>query len=167
MLYAVSTFYTSLFFFKEVRGEHPDGANSRNQSHEVLIGLLPTHLRPLIMFLYDCGTRIEKALQVEWSQLDLNSRLIHLESEQTKNSEARNLAISSELYDLLNQTEPKTGKVFDGTNLRKEWMMVCAQCGLGTLTEVEDRPYDPIYLGADLARFASECGPQFHTGWEF
>ena len=29
-------------------------------------------------------------------------------------------------------------------------MMVCAQCGLGTLTEVEDRPYDPIYSGTTL-----------------
>ena len=44
----------------------------------------------------------------------------------------------------------KTGRVFDGTNLRKEWMKACAACGLGTLTEIEDRPYDPTYTGLTL-----------------
>jgi integrase len=46
--------------------------------------------------------------------------------------------------------EAKQGKVFDGTNLRKEWMKACDACGLGTTTEVEDRPYDPIYSGLTL-----------------
>jgi hypothetical protein len=56
---------------------------------------------------------------------------------------------------MLRQIEPKPGtvsstKVFDGTNLRKEWMEACAACGLGTLTEVEGRPYDPLYSGQTL-----------------
>lgn len=32
----------------------------------------------------------------------------------------------------------------------KEWMTACAVAGLGTLTEVEGRPYDPIYSGLTL-----------------
>jgi hypothetical protein len=40
--------------------------------------------------------------------------------------------------------------VFDGTNLRKEWVTACAAAGVGTLTEVEGRPYDPLYSGLTL-----------------
>ena len=46
--------------------------------------------------------------------------------------------------------EPKTGKLFDGTNLRKEWMKACAALGLGRIIEVEGKPYDPRYAGLTL-----------------
>jgi hypothetical protein len=42
----------------------------------------------------------------------------------------------------------KTGLVFSGTNLRKEWMTACASCGLGTKI-VEGKPY-PFYKGLTL-----------------
>ena len=115
-----------------------------------LIGLLPRHLRPLVTFLYWCGCRISETLQIEWSQVDLDARVIRLEPEQTKGKEARNIPLTSELVDMLRQIKPKHGTVFDGTNLRKEWMKACAACSLGTLTEVEDRPYDPVYSGLTL-----------------
>jgi len=58
---------------------------------------------------------------------------------------------------MLHSVEPKSGRVFAGTNLRKEWVTACAAAGLGTLTEVEGRPYDPVYSGLtwhDLRRSA-------------
>jgi integrase len=115
-----------------------------------LIKLLPTHLRPIITLLYYCGTRIGEALLIEWSQVNLDSRLIRLEPEQTKTDEARILPLPSVLVNMLAAIEPKTGKVFDGTNLRKEWMTACATCGLGTKIEVEGKPYDPRYVGLTL-----------------
>jgi integrase len=117
---------------------------------ERLVKLLPTHLRPLVTFLYWCGCRIGETLQIEWSQVDLDARQIRLEPEQTKTSEGRIIPLSSDLVDTLRQIEPKEGTVFDGTNLRKEWMKACHACGLGTTTEVEGRPYDPIYSGLTL-----------------
>jgi hypothetical protein len=48
------------------------------------------------------------------------------------------------------------GKVFDATNLRKEWHRACVAPGLGTLTRVEGKP-DPRYNGLtihDLRRSA-------------
>ncbi len=117
---------------------------------EELTKLLPTHLRPLVTFLYYCGTRIGEALQIEWTQVDLDARLIRLEPEQTKTSEARVLPLPSVLVDMLSKVEPKEGKVFDGTNLRKEWMNACHSCGLGSKIEVEGRPYDPRYDGLTL-----------------
>lgn len=115
-----------------------------------LIKVLPTHLRPLVTFLYWCGTRIGETLAIEWSQVDLDTRQIRLEPEQTKGDEARILPLPSVVVDMLSKVEPKTGKVFDGTNLRKEWMKACSACGLGTVTEVEERPYDPLYSGLTL-----------------
>lgn len=117
---------------------------------EKLIKLLPTHLRPLVTFLYWCGCRIGETLQIEWSQVDLDARQIRLEPEQTKGDEGRIIPLSSELVDTLRQIGPKQGQVFNGTNLRKEWNKACASCGLGTLTEVEGRPYDPVYSGLTL-----------------
>jgi integrase len=40
-----------------------------------LLELLPTHLRPPILFLYWCGVRKGEALQIQRSQVDLNTPL--------------------------------------------------------------------------------------------
>jgi integrase len=102
-----------------------------------LLALLPTHLKPLILFLYRCAVRGNEARQIEWSQVNLDARLITLTEEQAKTDEERNLPLTSELVMLLRATEPKTGKVFDHTNLRVEWEKACAACELGTRTRVE------------------------------
>lgn len=115
-----------------------------------LIKLLPTHLRPLITLLYYCGTRIGESLQIEWSQIDLDARLIRLEPEQTKGDEGRAIPLPSVLIAMLSEIEPKAGLVFDGTNLRKEWGNACVTCGLGRKIEVEGKKYDPRYEGLTL-----------------
>jgi integrase len=117
---------------------------------EELIALLPTHLRPLGTPLYYDGVRIGEALQIEWPQVNLDARTIRLEEEQTKGDEARTLPLPSVLVSMLTEVTPKSGRVFDGTNLRKEWVTACAAAGLGTLTQVEGRPYDPLYVGLTL-----------------
>jgi integrase len=92
-------------------------------------------------------------LQIEWPQVDLNTRLIRLEPEQTKTDEARILPLSSALVNMLAEMEPKTGRVFDGTNLRKEWkewVKACAAAGLGRIIEVPGKKYDPRYEGLTL-----------------
>jgi integrase len=104
-----------------------------------LLALLPTHLKPLILFLYYCGVRGGEAKQIEWSQVDLDKRLIRLEEEQTKTEEARYAPLPAELVMLLRAIEPKTGKVFDDTNLRVEWQKACAACGEGTRTLVKPK----------------------------
>ena len=115
-----------------------------------LVKVFPTHLRPLITFLYWCGCRIGETLSIEWSQVNLDTRLIVLEPEQTKTDEGRTIPLSAELVMMLQSVERKEGRVFDGTNLRKEWMKACDAVGLGETTEVEGRPYDPIYSGLTL-----------------
>ena len=126
------------------------------EKFDELLGHLPLNLKPLITFLYYCGVRVGEALQIEWAQVDLAGGLIRLESEQTKNSDARTVPLPNVLIRMLEQCKDRTGLVFDGTNLRKEWQRACTACGLGTLTEVEGKR-DPRYAGLivhDLRRSA-------------
>src|ERR1017187_6969473 len=60
------------------------------------------------------------------------------------------LALPAQFINMLAAIEPKEGRVFDTTNLRKEWMKACAGCGLGEIIEVEGKPYDPRYKGLTL-----------------
>jgi integrase len=126
-----------------------------DEEFDRLLKLLPTHLRPLIVFLFFCGVRVGEALAVEWTQVDLVAGLIRLH--ETKNDEPRVVPLPSILRMMLKEIEPKVGCVFDATNLRKEWMTACAACGLGRKIEVEGKPYDPLYEGLtvhDLRRSA-------------
>lgn len=109
------------------------------EKFEELVALLPTHLRPLIMFLYYCGVRVNEARQIEWTQVSLDARLIRLEEEQTKGEEARVVPLPSVLVALLRDVEPKSGRVFDSENLRTEWEKACAACGLGKRTKMEPK----------------------------
>lgn len=86
--------------------------------------------------------RVGEALQIDWKQVDLDERTIRLEDEQTKNGEARVLSLPSVLVAMLKQTDPKTGQVFDGTNLRTEWARACTAVGLGTTEEIEPTTKD-------------------------
>ncbi len=122
-----------------------------------LVGALPSNLHPLITFLYYCGGRKGEAFQIEWSQVDLKKRTIRLEEDQTKGAEARYAPLPAALVKMLEEIEPKEGKVFDSTNLTKEWRKACVTAGLGRIIEVPGKPYDPQYEGLmvhDLRRSA-------------
>lgn len=107
-----------------------------------LLALLPTHLKPLILFLYWCGPRKGEALQIEWQQVDLDARIIRLEEEQTKTDEPRNVPLPSVLVMMLREIEPKKGKVFNDTNLRVEWEKACSACELGKRRLIEPKDED-------------------------
>lgn len=118
---------------------------------------LPSNLRPLVTFLYYCGVRVSEALAIEWTQVDLQARVITLEADQTKADEERHIPLTAELVMMLEEMQLKSGRVFDGTNLRKEWRRACAAVGLGRMIPIEGKPYDPSYQGLvihDLRRSA-------------
>jgi len=120
------------------------------EQFDELVGWLPSHLRPYVTFLYHCGGRSGEAELIEWSQVDLHRAVIRLEDDQTKNKEARVVPLPEQLLLMLAAIEPKSGRVFDTTNLRKEWQRACAGCGLGRIIEVEGKKYDPRYEGLTL-----------------
>ena len=120
---------------------------------EELLAALPSHLHPYIMFLYHCGGRSGEAELIEWSQVDLEHGFIRLEDDQTKNGEGRIVPLPKQLIAKLQAIEPKDGRVFDTTNLRKEWQKGCAAAGLGRIILVEGKKYDPRYEGLTLHDF--------------
>jgi integrase len=121
-----------------------------------LIGYLPAHLKPLITFLYYTGVRLGEALQVEWTQVDLNAPMIRLEDEQTKTGQARTIPLTPELVAMLKASTKEGNKVFDGTNLRKSWAAACVKAGLGVQEPIDkagNRRYDGLIIH-DLRRSA-------------
>jgi integrase len=62
---------------------------------------LPEYLRPVLTFAYYTGCRRGEILALQWSQVDLTERVVRLEPGTTKNDEARNLPLTSELYETL------------------------------------------------------------------
>jgi integrase len=86
---------------------------------------------------YYCGVRLGEARQIEWSQVDLDAKLIRLEEDQTKNAEARTIPLTDALIQMLKPTKPKEGRVSDDTNLRKAWQKACAAAGLGSWIKVD------------------------------
>ena len=116
-----------------------------NEQFKTLMKKLPHHLRPLVAFLFACGVRVGEACAIEWSQVDFKAGVIRLY--ETKNDESRVVPVPVQLLAALALKEPKVGKVFDATNLRKEWMQACAAAKLGRIIEVAGKPYDPRYAG--------------------
>jgi integrase len=112
---------------------------------EELLAQFPPNLKPYITFLYFCGGRSGEAELIEWSQVDLERKLIRIEDDQTKDKQAREIPLPQRLVLMLERIEPKQGRVFDTTNIRKEWTKACAALGLGRIIAVEGRPYDPRY----------------------
>ena len=80
------------------------------EKFDELANLLPTRLKPLIIFLYYCGVRVGEALKIEWSQVDLDRRLIRLEEDQTKTDEARYAPLPSLLVMLLRLLNQRSEK---------------------------------------------------------
>ena len=119
---------------------------------EELLAQFPPNLKPYITFLHFCGRSGEAEL-IEWSQVDLERKLIRIEDDQTKDKEAREIPLPRRLVLMLERIEPKQGRVFDTTNIRKEWTKACAALGLGRIIAVEGRPYGPRYEGLTLHDF--------------
>ena len=70
--------------------------------------------------------QVGEAVQIEWSQVDLQGALIRLEREQTKTSEPRIVPLPDVLIYTLKRVKKKEGLVFDDTNLREEWTKAVA-----------------------------------------
>jgi integrase len=122
-----------------------------------LFSALPSHLKPLILFLYRTGCRLGEARSIEWEQLDLNAATVRLASDQTKSGEARTLPLPDELIGMLKKQRPKIGKVFSQGNFRKAWISACKKAKLGTVKKGKENGGYGIYRGLivhDLRRSA-------------
>ena len=65
---------------------------------------------------------------------------------------------------LLAEIEPKLGRIFDATNLRKEWQKACTACELGRIIGVPGKKYDPRYEGLTIHDLRRSAGSEFGPG---
>jgi integrase len=127
-------------------------------SFRKLLGALPSHLKPLVLFLYTAGLRKGEAQAIEWEQIDLEHCVARLY--QTKNGEPRTVPLFPELVSMLKTCplEKRRGHVFYRGAFRKTWISACIASGLGRWEHPDkNRPKLKKYVGLivhDLRRSA-------------
>ena len=86
---------------------------------EELLAQFPPNLKLYITSLYFCGGRSGEAELIEWSQVDLERKLIRIEDDQTKDKEAREIPLPQRLVLMLERsnrnravysTQPTSGR---------------------------------------------------------
>ncbi|MCH8321053.1 MAG: tyrosine-type recombinase/integrase, partial [Acidobacteria bacterium] len=75
---------------------------------------LPDYLRPVVAFAYYTGMRKGEILKLLWSQVDLHRGTVRLEVGETKNDDARTVALPSDLWEELKQQRAIRDKKFPG-----------------------------------------------------
>jgi integrase len=93
--------------FKKVKKLLKRNSNVRDRvltraEYKKLMSLLPHHTRAIIAIAVHTGMRRGEILSLTWDKVDLKKRMIKLEATDTKDKEPRKIAISKELYLILN-----------------------------------------------------------------
>ncbi len=118
---------------------------------------VPEYLRPVLTFAYYTGCRRGEILALQWSQVDLTERVVRLEPGTTKNSEARNLPLTTELYETLAMQRsirdakfPGCGWVFFNDagakigQFKRSWRTACVAADLAPTDGEPDRLFHDL-----------------------
>jgi integrase len=101
---------------------------------------LPEYLRDPISFLYLSGWRLGEMKALEWRDVDLAGKVVHLRPETSKNKDGRVLPLSGELLEIIERAYAKRRLdcpyVFHRSgepigDFRKAWSNACKASGLG------------------------------------
>lgn len=113
--------------FKKVRKLLKRNANVRDRvltmaEYQKLMSLLPHHTRAIIGIAFYTGMRKREILSLTWDKVDLKSRIIQLESTDTKDREPRKIPVFDQLLEILHKI-PKAIHdnhviLFDGKPIR-------------------------------------------------
>lgn len=90
----------------------PRGVMSLDEE-ERLLGSAAPHLRELAIFALDSGMRRGELLTQRWEHVDLTRRLLLVTQSKTASGEAREIVLTSRLYELLAAAPKKAGLVFE------------------------------------------------------
>jgi integrase len=121
------------------------------EQFRAILDKMSSHLRPLLLFLYNTGMRSGQAKAMTWDMIDDKDFLV-IPGEFTKNGEPFPLPLVDEKgkpYDwsapiLKIQVRPHGEPIFDTTNFRKEWQRACHELKLGIYN-----PKTHVYRGAE------------------
>ncbi len=119
-----------------------DNARQGFLDHGAFVSLrtnLAEYLRDPIAFLYLSGWRLGEMKALEWRDVDLVGKVVHLRPEISKNKDGRLLPLSGELFEIMDRAHarrrPDCPFVFhrDGESIgdfRKAWSTACKAAGL-------------------------------------
>lgn len=107
---------------------------------------LPEHLKGLSTFAYKTGWRFSEVVNLEWSQVDLEQRIVRLKPGKTKNKEARIIKLDDEVQGIFRTqagARRKAGNILpwvflDRDNagriksIRHDWLKACKKAGIGS-----------------------------------
>jgi integrase len=96
---------------------------------------LPAHTRPVILFCYESGCRIQETLNIKWEQIDSLSQMVRLNPGETKNDEPRVVPVSDMMMFFFKQKLPHCSEfvfTYKGkhlTSIRTGWEQTCKKLG--------------------------------------
>jgi integrase len=116
--------------------------------YRALLAALPEEIKPVLVFAYFTGCRKSEILHLEWSQLDIETRMVRLRADQTKAKTARTIPLAPDLVetlrmqlDIRNRWHPRCPYVFfrHATGQRivdigGAWDTACRKVGLWDAT---------------------------------
>jgi integrase len=146
-------------YFPMVKEAAPRQGFFEHEQYESLFTALPDYLRLPLALGYYTGMREGEILGLRWTQVDFISGVIRLRAGETKNDEAREIPIVSQLRGLLKEQyaerepgceyvcfrfEPR-GHAVKIEGFRKAWDTACVKAGLGRMEAVTDEKGEPVY----------------------
>lgn len=132
-------------------------------------------MRPIFTFLFHSGCRVGEALPLEWSDVNLDGRLISINKSakdqvirnDTKTHNARTIAMSDELHTLLAGMQGEglvfthNGGMLSDNTMRRHWSKACQEIGIGHRTLHDIRHTTASLLlarGAPVTMVAAQLG---------
>jgi integrase len=119
-----------------------DNARQGFIDHGAFIALrdnLPEYLRDPVSFLYLSGWRLGEMKALEWRDVDLVGKVVHLRPEVSKNKDGRVLPLAGDLFEIIERAQAKRRldcpSVFHRNgepigDFRKAWSNACKAAGL-------------------------------------
>lgn len=95
-----------------------------------------SHLKPLLIALLDTGARKGEMLKLQWSDVDLDKRIITIRAQNTKTLRERQVGITERLYrsltELWNDSDGQLSSVVFGiaSNVRRSFASACKIAGI-------------------------------------
>jgi len=118
-----------------------------------LVENLDPQAQDIVIFLYNSGWRSKEAMTLEWRDVDVESKMIRLRRENSKNKRSRMLPVLGELWNVIERRVKerrldcpyvfhRNGKQIK--SFRKAWESACVSSGLGS---IEKKNGFPKYVG--------------------
>jgi hypothetical protein len=116
------------------------------REEQLLLAASPEHLQRIILCALHTGMRRGEILSQRWEDIDFDNRILHVSHSKTPEGEAREIPLTSRLYEMLHANRQRRGPVFtyggDAIKIIKTtWASSLASVGNPPLPVPRSAPY--------------------------